>query len=365
MPTPNTPVYLNTAACGLIPETVQQAGADFYKDFATNSAAAAEHWRDVQRFEIKETIARFMGAAKENVALIPNFSYGINAIVQTLKGDEKVLLYKKDFPSVYIPFVINNFDIVWIDDEDGFLISLEKIEALIREQKINLVAISHVQWQSGFKLDIKTLCSICKQNNVHTIIDATQSLGALHIDIQDIDPDILISSNYKWMNAGFGSGILYMNDAFAQQYPAVISGMHSNTFRFANNQFDFDGRGIDNYEPGSANMFGGTILNAAIEEKNKIGIAAIEAHNAALATTVLEKLSAFPVQLVGPAEMSNRSAIVVVKEERGLHQHLSNNNIITTGRNGLVRISMHYYNTITDVDALVSCIREWAQTTNL
>lgn len=268
MSTPTTPVYLNTAACGLIPGAVQESGMDLYKRFTTNSSLAAEHWRDVQRFEIKETIARFMGTTKENIALIPNFSHGINAIVQALNGNEKVLLYRKDFPSVYIPFVINNFNIVWIDDEDGFLISMEKIETLIREQKINLVAISHVQWQSGFKLDIKTLCSICRQNNVYTIIDATQSLGAVNIHLPEINPDVLIASNYKWMNAGFGSGILYMNAAFAQRYPAKISGMQSNTFRFNKEHFDFDG-GIENYEPGSINMFGFCLVNTAIEEKTK------------------------------------------------------------------------------------------------
>ncbi len=143
-------VYLNTAACGRIPKSVLQPGIDLYRNFEAVSSTASEEWKGAAYTNIKADVAQFMGAAPETVALIPNCSWGINAVVQALKGSERVLLYKKDFPSVYIPFVVNKFDIVWIDDEDGFLIDLGKIEALVKEEKIDIVAISHVQWLSGF-----------------------------------------------------------------------------------------------------------------------------------------------------------------------------------------------------------------------
>ncbi|SDD75329.1 aminotransferase class V-fold PLP-dependent enzyme [Niabella drilacis] len=360
MPATNNNTYLNTAACGLISPSVLKAGTGLYDHFAQNSSGAAEHWRDVERLQIKENIAGFIGAPAADIALIPNFSFGMNAVVQALTGREKVLLYKKDFPSVYAPFVINKFDIVWLDDENGFTIDPDKIESIIREQHIDLVAISHVQWQSGFRLNIKALCLLCRQHGVRTIIDATQSLGAVDLQIPDTDPDVLISSNYKWMNAGFGNGILYMNPRFAAQYPAKITGMNSNTFHIAGNGFSFDG-GVANYEPGSLNMFGFAVLNQAILEKKASGMPFIEQHNRALTKMLLEELASLPVSIIGPAAVEHRSSIVVLEDKNGLHAHLSQNNVITTGRNGLVRISIHLHNTEADIDTVVCCIKDWAK----
>ncbi|WP_300602050.1 aminotransferase class V-fold PLP-dependent enzyme [Niabella sp.] len=352
-----TPVYLNTAACGLIPPSVLEAGTRLYTGFETNSSATAEHWRNVEQLRIKENIAGFIGAPPDSIALIPNFSFGLNSIVHALNGREKVLLYKKDFPSVYAPFVINQFDIVWLDDEDGFTIDLNKIESIIREQHINLIVISHVQWQSGFKIDIKALCKLCRQHGVHTIIDATQSLGAVDLQISETDPDVVLSSNYKWMNAGFGNGLLYMNPRFAAQYPATITGMNSNTVHFTSNGFGFNG-GVANYEPGSLNMFGCSILNRAVLEKKALGMAFIEQHNTALTKKLVDALATLPVSIVGPATPDNRSSIVVLGDKNGLHTYLSQNNVITTGRNGLIRISIHYHNTEADIESAVHYISE-------
>src|SRR5205085_11541602 len=141
----------------------------------------------------------------KNVAMIPNFSWAMNAIVQSLKGTEKVLLYKNDFPSVTEPFRVNKFDITWVEDTDGFTLSMEQIEECITGRRVDMVVISHVMWQSGYTLDIATVGRLCKEHEVIFIVDATQSLGSLHVDIANLGADVFISSNYKWMNAGFGT----------------------------------------------------------------------------------------------------------------------------------------------------------------
>lgn len=356
MPKEKETIYLNTAGCGLISPAALQAGTDLYKGFEKNASAASEHWRNVDMGAIRENISAFMGARSEHIALIPNFSYGINAVVQSLKGNEKVLLYKKDFPSVFIPFTINNFDIVWIDDEDDFFIDPDKLEAAIMEQQINIVAISQIHWQSGFKLDVKRLCDFCRKNGVWTVIDGTQSLGSIAISMQDLQPDVFIASNYKWMNAGFGTGLLYMNTAFANTYPPRFSGAHSNAYSFPENKFIYNGDAT-NYEPGSVDMFGFSVLNKAIEEKNKWGMAQIEAHNSSLTATLLAQLTNLPVELIGGHNKKNRGSIVVLKDaDQKIYQQLLANNITTTGRNGTVRISLHFYNTAKDIEKLVTVL---------
>lgn len=353
-------VYLNTAACGLIPEPIMQAGFSWYSSFTINGSTSSERWRNELQTSIKADAAALLNTAPKNVALIPNFSFTLNAVVQSLKGDEKVLLYRKDYPSLYIPFVINNFDITWIDDEDGFFIDPEKISAVIKEKKINIVAISHVQYQSGFRADLAQLGNICRDNNALLIVDATQSLGAIETDMSALPVDVLIASNYKWMNAGYGNGLLYMNETFLATYPPKISGNNSQTFRFTDDGY-VNEVSINNYEPGSLDMFGFMIMQASLAEKNKTGIRQIAQHNFGLAQKLLSGLASLPVRVIGGQALENRCSIISVEETGGLHAWLSQNNIITTLRNGLVRISAHYYNTDEDIDAILHCISDWSK----
>ncbi len=157
------------------------------------------------------------------------------------------------------------------------------------------------------------------------------------------------------MNAGFGTGILYMHPAFMEKYPPVIAGAYSNAYVL--NPVAFNA-GIGSYEPGSLNMFGLTILQQAIAEKNRIGLQYIVQHNTACTEQLLAGLAALPVQLIGTADTRNRSSIVVIEDRLGLHAHLAANGIATTRREGRIRISIHFHNVESDIDTIVEAIRE-------
>lgn len=352
----DNPIYLNTAACGLIADSVLQAGVDLYKEFERHSSAISEHWRDSEKADIRKSIAGFIRVPEENIALVPNFSTAINMIVQSLRGDEKILLYRQDFPSLYIPFCLNQFDITWIEDENGFYLDMNRMESVIKKGNIDIVTISHVQYQSGFKIDLKALGEICRQNNALLIIDGTQSLGGMDIDLSGVQTDVFIASNYKWMNAGFGTGILYMSDLFLEKYPPKVSGAASGTFILSDDGYDHRPQ-ITDYEPGSTNQFGFTILSKSIEQKKHAGMDHIEKHNLQLTQQLLDGLAALPVQLVGDYTTVNRNSIVSITEKPGLHAALRQNNIVTTQRNDLIRISIHYHNREEDIRAILETIR--------
>lgn len=353
------PVYLNTAACGLIPDSVLQSGVELYKGFEQCGSAASERWRDFDKALIRKRIADFAHAPEKNIALVPNFSTAMNMVVHSLKGDEKVLLYRKDYPSLYLPFVLNKFDITWIEDEGRFFLDMDQMASVIKENKIDIVAISHIQYQSGFKINLRALGEICRQHNALLITDGTQSLGGMNIDLSELQPDVFIASSYKWMNGGFGTGIMYMNDLFLEKYPPKVSGAASDTFTIRDNEYEHQPR-ITDYEPGNINQFGFTILHKSIEEKNIAGMDKIEKHNLQLTQQLLDGLAVLPVQVIGDHTTTHRNSIVSIYEAEGLHAWLQEQNIITTLRNGLIRISIHYHNSQEDVTAILEAIRSKA-----
>lgn len=353
----NTITYLNTAATGLVDAAVRQAGVALYEAFEQNASTRAEKWRFEEESAIRETIAAFVGADAKNIAMLPNFSWGMNGIVQSLKGQVKrVLLYRGDYPSLLEPFKLNGFDITWIDAADGFTMPVDEIKRLIAASSIDIVAISHVQWTSGYRLDLNEIGALCKAHGVVFIVDATQSLGAMPINVPETRADVFIASNYKWMNAGFGTGIMYVTDDFLATYPPVVGG--NNSYAMVDGKWQY-APSARSYEPGHPNMFGLNILKAAIEHKNRIGMPQIRAHNMRLTQLLLEELKHLPVTLIGGYDMDNRTSIVFVKDENGLGEWLKQHNIVVTHRDGNLRISMHFYNTEKDIEVLVDCLRKW------
>jgi len=352
-PKPNDLVYLNTAACGLVSEAIAAPGMAFYQDLSKGSSVA-EHWRDEFSVKIRANIARFLNAPEANIAMIPCFSQGINAVVQSLKGSEKILLYEWDYPSLVNPFKVNNFDISWLSSGDDFTINPQSVAEKIAGGAIDIFAISHVQWMSGALADLQSIINICHRHQVLVVVDTTQSLGAEPVNIGELKPDVLISSNYKWMNAGFGTGIMYLSDNFLAQYPPVYGGVHS--YVFEGGQEIRKPSALD-YEPGHLNMAGFSILDAAIGHKLETGVDNITRHNHQLTTLFIEQCPELPVTLIGPADMQNRSAIVVLKDEAGLGQWLVNNGFVVTLRNNTIRLSFHEHNTEEDVQKLIHCIQ--------
>lgn len=349
-------IYLNTASCGLISPASLAAGKELYKAFAANASGASEAWRNEEEAATRRLLAGFVGAPPQNIAMVPNFSWAWNAVVQALKGHERVLLYRHDYPSLLEPFRIKNFPITWIDAPDGFNIDLSAMYDAIIARRVDVVAISHVQWTSGYRLDLQKIGSLCRENDVLFMVDGTQSLGACVLKLAELPVDVFASSHYKWMNAGFGNGMLYLTDEFMECYPPVVGG--HNSYRMVEDRWTYVPSVIC-YEPGSPNMFGLRVLADAVSQKNDLGLDYIEQHNLHLARLFVGQLGDAPVKLLGDRTMTNRSPIIHLIDDNGLGQHIKDHHITITQRNGLLRVSMHFYNTEHEVETLATCIRNF------
>ena len=345
--------YLNTAAAGLLSPGSLQSSNEFLDALTTNASARSEHWRFNEFPKMRETLAAFMDAPVTNVAFIPNFTFGLTCVVHSLRGDEKVLLYKNDFPSVIEPFRINSFDITWLEDEDGFMISVDKIKQVLTERKIDVFVFSHVQYATGYKADIYELAAFCRLNSILFIVDVTQSLGGVELSVSKLDADAVIGSNYKWMNAGFGTGVMYVSDNFLNKYTPKVAGFGSYTIKPDKMFYEPSAR---SFEPGHLNIPVLFILEAAMKEKMQKRMDSIEQHNRKLTKTLLDGIAKYPVKLIGDAGMENRSSIVIIKDENGLGAHMQKNNVVVTHRGGNLRMSMHFYNTEADIESFIACL---------
>lgn len=352
----NRDVYLNTAACGLIGQRQLDVMQEFHQAVLEIGNDRADLWRNKEAFEIKTTVAEFLGTESQNVAFIPNFSYGFFALTQSLKPRRKVLLYQNDYTSMTLPFKLGDFGITWFDSYDDFRLEEEEIEHLLLVNNIEILAISHVQWLSGFTLDIDRIGRFCMRHNILFLVDATQSMGARNLSFDHLPCDALIASCYKWMNAGYGLGIMCLKPEFIQQHKPLIGGYGS--FRpNESGEWQFSS-GIPSYEPGHLNMAGFLALKEAILEKNKLGMDEILLHNHSLINRLIEGMRNLQLLTLGEEETGRRTGIVCFQGDDKLLEELHKRDLRVSLRNGFIRVSPHFYNSSEDIDTLLNALED-------
>ena len=180
-PALNKQVYLNTAGGAPIPRRTAEAGKRYYEQTFLDGDV---HWDDwlQQVEETRRKVAGLLNTSPTNVAFLSNCSAGLNFAAHMLKGRGSVLTVTDEFPSCTLPWLQLGFEVAFVEaDRDGS-VPVETIEAAISE-KTGVLVISHVQYKTGFRHNLAALGRICQENDMAFVVDATQSFGALPIDI--------------------------------------------------------------------------------------------------------------------------------------------------------------------------------------
>ena len=346
--------YLNSPANGLTSlaneafvsneiAKYREAPGRYRADFMTNAIPA-----------IKQPVAELVNAKPTEIALIPNFSIGLNLFVQSLPAMTKVLLIEEDYPSLTTPFEINDFDVVWTTFEKDKTLDIGKLEAIIKKNTPDYFAISHCQYLTGYLTDLESIGALCKQHNCKLIVDATQSFGAVSIDVQKYNISVLGASCYKWALAGFGNGFLYINeDTLAANTPKAAG---YNSFDWINGQSEYT-PSIKSYEPGHHDHIAFHRLGFALQTIKELNQDFIHLRITEHMDYLTEQLAEAGIPILGEFYDENRLGILAISNQKGLVSHLASKQIEVSERAGNVRIGMHYYNNEEDVDLFVKEVK--------
>lgn len=345
--------YLNSPANGLLS----------YKTVAYNQQETAAFLSNPGKYRmdfmlqtlprIKQQIAELINASKDSIALVQNFSIGLNFFVSSIPSSSKIGLLKNDYPSLTKPFEVRKCQISWLNFEEDLTLDLAKVERLIVENKLDIFAISHCQWLTGYLADIESIGAICKQHNCLFLVDGTQSFGAISIDVTKCNIDILSASCYKWPLAGYGNGFIYLNSKVLTNYPPQVAGF--NSFNWQEGQAVYQ-PGIKSYEPGHHDHDAFNRLEFALQKMNEIGIENIQTKINELMDYLIEQLQQQSIEIVGNFANENRLGIISIASKPNLFKHLLGQNIEVSERGGNIRLGVHYYNNNEDIDLFIKAI---------
>lgn len=349
-PVLNQYTYANTAACGLLSDGLMEWRQEHDLDYLIGGSLMQMISLSVIE-ETRKTVGEFFNCSRENVALVPNFSLGLNQLLEGLDKKQRVLLLESDYPSVNWPFESRGFPVSYVHIDEN----LEgNILDKVKENNISVLALSLVQWVNGVKVDLDFLQQLKREYpDLIIIADGTQFCGTASFDFGASGIDLLGASGYKWLLAGYGNGFWLCSEGVKERFSLKGSGFGSvNGNLDSKDNIPF----MKHLEPGHLDTLNFGSLKYSLDFLSRIGMGNIEAH--------VRELSEFAKDLF--AEHGLLQSYVMKRKEHGpifninanddMFRRLTEQNIICSQRGGGIRLSFHFYNTKKDINNIVKTL---------
>lgn len=311
----------------------------------------------------RKLIGEYINANPEEIAFMINTSTGLHTAAHLFEDDKGEILYPSiEFPASVHPFKRMGYPTKKIPHSE-FKYPLDDFKKEITENT-KFIIHSHVQSFNGFRQNLEELGKICREHNLISIINATQSFGGFQIDVKKQNIDILLCSALKLPACGFGIGILYIKDKIIKEKKLPFTSWLS-----VENAFDMDNENLRVIQKAkSMDSMGGCPNFAALYTlegafnfiKNEIGggnlqngIKLIEDRIIQLTTKFINEIERFDFKIITPLELEYRSGIITVEHEKAkrIHRFLSKNNVYVTlkkypeeNKDTLIRFAFSYYN---------------------
>ena len=365
-PTADKFVYLNAANVALMYSGAEQVIKDWVTDVAQNGSNNFDDHAEENVFkDLHRAAARLINAAAEDIAAGSSATELLCSLAWAVSPgkDQNVVSTEIVFPSTVYPWqrVTNSTRCeIRLAKEKSNFIHTDDIIALI-DQHTAVVCISHVEYGNGQTFDLQLLTEAAHEHDALLVVDATQSAGAIPIDIKAHNVDVLISGAYKWLCGPFGAAFMYIAPHLQEKLEPGLVG-----FRSHDNMWDLDASRINYPETAqkfefSTMAFGCALgLAKSISFINNIGVQNIFQHNQNLADRLIEGLQTREAVIISPLGGKDRSSIVNAHFEcidsEKMIKELKNEGVFVSSRAGSIRFSPHLYNTIKDIDKTLGVI---------
>jgi cysteine desulfurase / selenocysteine lyase len=350
--------YLNHAGNGPLP---RRSGARMAAVAEAVALSADRDWldrmREVER--VRKMAARMLGArAAHEVAFVENTSAGLSLVAEGFdwRPGDNVVGAVLEFPSNVYPWMglaARGVEYRQVPERDGRIDPEEIVAAL--DGRTRMLALSWVQYASGFRSDLARLGAACRERDVLFVVDVIQGLGVLPLDVEAVGVDVAAAACHKWLLGPEGIGLLYVSDRVIDRVRPVRAGWRSMSNPYQWTEYDLDfAKGAKRFESGTLNVYGIHALGGSLEILREVGPATVEERVLALADRAARGLADLGFTLVSSRLPGETSGIIAATHSRHdpktLVKHLGERNVMVAARAGRFRISPHFYNTESEID---------------
>lgn len=321
---------------------------------------------------LRDAVARLLAVPAATIAVTDSTTSGIMLVVNGLdwRPGDRVLIPAGSFPANRFPWhwlARQGVEVVEVEGDPGQESKQTEVErfAAAMTPRTRVVSVEWVSYSSGRRRDLAALGALCREHGALFVVDGTQGVGGLRLDLAATPCDLLACSAYKWMLAPYGVGFACLTPELADR----LVPHNVNWFRVEGAE-DFSrlsacaltlvpgARRFDKNAP--ASFFDVAGATASTEYLTEVTPAAIEEHVRGLLDRLVAGLPA-GFSAVGSLAAGDRSNILCIaaaspQATREAYGCLRAAGVVVSLREAAVRISPGIYNTVDDVDRVLALL---------
>lgn len=370
---PRDVTYLNAASWSPLPRAVQAAGHAGIARKAQPWGITAEHMA-AQFSRARNAAAGLIGAAAEDIALIPSISYGVAVAgrILPIPRGSRVLVLGDDHSSPVLEWLQHapsggySVETVASPADGDWTAAILAAIARPGAAPLSLISISSVHWADGGLVDLDAVARAQRAAGAMLLVDATHHAGVLPLDVAALDPDVLIFPTYKWVLGPYGRAFLYVARRWQGGVPLEQTGASRRRVSSEATPYMADlafTEGAKRFDMGERDhLIGLEMAAVGMELMAQWGSAAISARLAWLTGLLAEGLADAGVEL--PSQGLRAPHVLSLGfpggMKPGLIEALAARQVHVAPRLGRMRISPHVYNDEADVTAFLAAFRALA-----
>jgi selenocysteine lyase/cysteine desulfurase len=323
---------------------------------------------------VREKFGALINSPSTQIAIIPSASYGLKTAINNLpknSGNHAVVI-EHEFPSDY--YAISNW--CRVNGQSLKVIAApenknnrgktwnERIIDAITEET-TAVVLTPVHWADGTQFNLKQIGAKCKKTGSRFIVDGTQSVGILNIDVADFHIDALVCAAYKWLLGPYSIGVAYYNEKYDQGEPIEDSWMNRINAEDFSNLTVF----VDEYKPGAARYNMGEftnpihikMLDRSLEMISSWGVDALQEYCGNLVLPLIAYLRENDLWIEEDLYRANHLfgfKLPPDADKQQVVQKLQAKKVFVSLRGDSIRVSPHVYNDENDITALINSLKE-------
>ena len=361
-PTLKDMTYLNNASTGIPPVSTISAMKE-YLDNRVKATGGSFKETLANIKAIRMNLAQLLGGDYGQYALIPSTSSGVNSFAHSIDYPEgsNIVLCDLEFPANYVPWQnvkkLYGPELRIAKSENGG-VPIERFAEAI-DENTRVVAVSQIQFGSGFRTDLSALEKLAHDNGAYLSVDIIQAAGCFETDLAKLKVDFATGQAAKWMLGPIGAGYVYVEKSIMDEiHPRFLGwwGVEKlQEFGYFDREPLADAR---MFQVGSPAMIAYIGLLESLKVLLQIPAESREQVAVTTADYLRKRLSEIDIPFYdfGP---NNNSATVSCEppDVDKLNEKLRENKIHCSVRNGRLRVSPHFYNSTEDVDRLLEHFR--------
>ncbi|WP_427004513.1 aminotransferase class V-fold PLP-dependent enzyme [Pseudarthrobacter sp. H2] len=374
--------HLNNAGSSLAPSpVVDTVVGHLRREEEVGGYEAAEEAAD--RLEgVYSSVARLIGAGPSEIALAESGSRAWAMAVYSFPfvPRTRLLIGRTEYAGNVIALRQlarrNDLQIVVLDDDPHGQVDVEHLQRELDRGNVAMLALTHVPMANGLVNPAAEVGRRCRAAGVMFVLDACQSVGQMPLDVQALGCDVLAGTGRKFLRGPRGTAFLYVRASVLERLePAMLDGHSAVPTGAAGFEVRGDARRFESWESGAAGRLG---LGRAVDYALALGLDAVQERVAGLAEQLRSELAAVPAVIVHDRGIT-RCGIVTFSvkgsDARNIKTRLADHRINVSvaplpsaqadsapagrrqGEDLVVRASVHYYNTETEIQRLVGFLQ--------